>query len=207
LPAASSKEDRRRRTGKQLLIHDLKSNWSKQMPENKNKLASWLSQYSKTMDKIEMGLATFSGVVTVLLMALIDANVIGRYTLNMPVPGSVEISIMLLVILLISAQPWVQGKNAHLRLDFIVERVPARAAGIIKLLVLIVSFGFCVVWAWQSAAFASRSWEDAFFGLLVIPIWPALLVIPISIFVICFRIPFQIYEEINKLRGLSGERG
>jgi TRAP-type C4-dicarboxylate transport system permease small subunit len=176
------------------------------MSEKKNSLPLWLSRYSKTMDKIEMVLATFSGIITVLLMVLIDANVIGRYSLNMPVPGSVEISILLLVILLITAQPWVQGKYAHLRLDFIVEHVPANVAGIIKLIVLVISLGFCGLWAWQSAAFTTRSWEDAFFGLITIPLWPALLVIPISIFAICLRIPFQIYEEIAKLRHLSSER-
>ncbi len=174
------------------------------MSNNRKGLLPWLSRYSKTLDKIETALATFSGIITILLMVLIDANVIGRYSLNMPVPGSVEISILLLVMLLITAQPWVQSKNAHLKLDFIVEHVPVNAARIIKLLVYIVSFGFCVLWAWQSAAYASRSWEDAFFGIITIPMWPALILVPVSLFVICFRIPFQIYEEINKLRGSSG---
>jgi TRAP-type C4-dicarboxylate transport system permease small subunit len=177
------------------------------MSENIKAGPSWLLRYSKTIDKIEIVLATFSGIVTILLMILIDSNVIGRYAVKMPVPGSVEISVILLVILLITGQPRVQGENIHLRLDFIVEHLSAKVASIIQILVLVISWFLCLLWAWHSAAFAIRSWGDAFFGIIEIPIWPALLIVPISILVMCLRIPLQIYGEIEKLRQLHGKRG
>jgi TRAP-type C4-dicarboxylate transport system permease small subunit len=177
------------------------------MVENKTIPNSWLSKYSEILLKIETALAIFSAIVTVLLMILVDANVLGRYTLNLPVPGAVEVSILLLAMLLITAQPWVQTKNVHLRLDFIIEHVPVEIARIIQLAVFIVSLIFCVAWAWGSTDYTIRSWGDAFFGLIAIPFWPALLVIPISIIVICLRIPIQIYQEIISLRGSIRKRG
>ena len=175
------------------------------MSEGDKKASSWVEVYSKILGKIEFGLAVVSGIILVILMFLTSANVIGRYTLNKPVIGAIEVSVIIFIMLIMLVQPWVQAGKAHLGLEFVLERLSPRKADIARLVSLILVFIVVFLLAWQSGNFALRNWFYASHGVQDYHYWPAFLCVSIAFSLICFRLPLQIYEQVLELKKLRKE--
>jgi TRAP-type C4-dicarboxylate transport system permease small subunit len=170
------------------------------LTENDNKASSWVNVYSKVLGKIEFGLAVVSGIILVILMLLTSANVIGRYSMNQPVIGAIEVSVIIFIMMIMLVQPWVQSGKAHLGLEFVLERLSPRKADIARLVALILVFFVVFLLAWQSANFAMRNWHYASHGVHDYRYWPAFLCVSIAFTLICFRLPLQVYEQIMELK-------
>lgn len=170
------------------------------MSEGAKKASSWVEVYSKILGKIEFGLAVVSGIILVVLMLLTSSNVIGRYTLNKPVLGAIEISVIIFIMMIMLVQPWVQAGKAHLGLEFVLERLSPRKADIARLVALILVFFTVFLLAWQSGSFALRNWHYASHGVEDYRYWPAFLCVTIAFSLVCFRLPLQIYEQILELK-------
>jgi TRAP-type C4-dicarboxylate transport system permease small subunit len=176
------------------------------MLQAENKPYGWVNALSNGLRKIEVIMGTISGVLIIILMLLIDVTVSGRYLFNKPLPLSYELAILVLVVIMMIGQPWVQSIRGHLGMEFILERVSARKAAIIRIFGLVIVMAILFLLAWQGARFASRNMDMVFFGIVEVPVWPALVAVPIGFGIACFRIPFQIYEEIANFRNLSRQR-
>jgi TRAP-type C4-dicarboxylate transport system permease small subunit len=168
--------------------------------ESGKKAESWVDKYSRVLRKIEIGTVTLCGIVLVVLMILTGANVIGRYVFNHPIMGAIEVSILLFLMIIMLAQPWVQALRGHLGLEFILERLPRKSRPYFNVAALIAIFIICVLLTWQSARFVSRNLNGAFFGGVTVYWLPGIIFMPIAFGIVCLRIPVQIYEDIMKIR-------
>lgn len=175
------------------------------MSEGDNKASSWVEVYSNILGKIEFILAVVSGIILVTLMLLTSANVIGRYTLNKPVIGAIEISVIIFIMMIMLVQPWVQAGKAHLGLEFVLERLSPKKADIARLVALILVFFIVFLLAWQSGSFALRNWHYASHGVEDYRYWPAFLCITIAFSLVCFRLPLQIYQQARVLKGSKSQ--
>ena len=103
-----------------------------------------------------------------------------------------------------------QRSDAHLSVMIVPELLSAagsrahRAAAIIKLTALLISFLFLVAVVWwgipevrESVHYQSRTESLAF------PMWPFLLALLVGFAFMAVTMFFQIYREIQKLRGVS----
>jgi len=175
------------------------------VPEGDKKVPSWGETYSKILGKIEFSLAVVSGVILVILMFLTSSNVIGRYLLNKPVIGAIEVSVIIFIMLIMLVQPWVQAGKAHLGLEFVLERLSPKKADICRMVALIIEFIVVFLLAWQSGRFALRNWFYASHGVEDYYYWPAFLCITIAFSIVCFRLPYQIYQQALVLKESGSE--
>lgn len=84
---------------------------------------SWIK---KCHDGIDLLSGYASALVIVALMLLNSVDVLGRYFFNRPVPSTFEFSEMFLALIVFLAFPYVQYKKAHVWIEILYERYPAR---------------------------------------------------------------------------------
>ena len=102
-----------------------------------------------------------SGVLAVIMACLATYGVIRRYAFNNPEKYSYEISIMFLVIGVVFALPYIQRVGRHLRVDFIVNRLPAGVQAVLGYIVFpLLALFYIVPLTW-------KSWENSWYALQV----------------------------------------
>jgi TRAP-type transport system small permease protein len=110
--------------------------------------------------RLLIGAATVASAVAVAALALLAAvtvlDVGGRYLLNKPVFGSIEISEFLMVILGFGGLALAEMRNGHITVDFFVSALPARPQALLEAAGALLSIVFWAFVAWRAAVHASR---------------------------------------------------
>jgi TRAP-type C4-dicarboxylate transport system permease small subunit len=123
------------------------------------------------------GAAVAASAVAVAALALLAAvtvtDVAGRYLLNKPLLGAIEMSEFLMVFLSFGGLALAELRSGHITVDFFIGALPARASALLEAagaLLGIVFWGFV---AWRAAVHAGRVWEVGEVSAnLIVPIWP-----------------------------------
>ena len=124
-----------------------------------------------------MGL--ISAVSTFLMMALVVANIFGRYLLNKPLTGTLEFTESLLVLIIFLSVALTQYDGGHIRVTLLTRRLPkawAQALNVFCMLAGAAFFTWCAYAAWKFAA-QSFSFNEQEWGTVVFPLWPVKFVV------------------------------
>ncbi len=129
------------------------------------------------MKRVAAALASAGAAISALsIAALVTITVVdvgGRYLLNKPLLGAVELSEFLLVILAFGGLAWAERRNAHITVDFFTGMLPAGAQRVLDAFGAVVGIVFWACVGWQALVHAqhvraanelSLSWH--------IPTWP-----------------------------------
>lgn len=160
----------------------------------------------QTLDHIIERISYFgvyiSGVLALLMACLATYGVIRRYAFNNPEKYSYEISIMFLVIGVVFALPYIQRVGRHLRVDFIVNRLPAGAQDILSDIVFpLIALFYVVPLTW-------KSWENSWYALQIgersYSAWAPLLgpikvMVPIGVGLLCLVLLAQLCRRVSSL--------
>ena len=110
----------------------------------------------KALDRVARAIELVLAVAFILAVLLNFANVFGRYLFDFSLLGSDELQVFVMVAMTFLGAVVVTRRNAHLRMDVLVNLMPAAvrlALRIAEQLLLIVLAGFVV---WQSYFYASQ---------------------------------------------------
>jgi TRAP-type C4-dicarboxylate transport system permease small subunit len=115
-----------------------------------------------------------SAVSTFVMMALVVANIIGRYLFNKPLTGTLEITESLLVLMIFLSLALTQYEGGHIRVTLLTRRLPTswgRALTVFGMLCGAAFFSWCAYAAWD---FAYQSWtfNEHEWGTIVFPLYP-----------------------------------
>jgi TRAP-type C4-dicarboxylate transport system permease small subunit len=104
--------------------------------------------------------ATMTSAVAVAALAALVAvtvvDVAGRYLLNKPLFGAVEISEFLLVFLSFGGLAYAELRNSHITVDFFVTALPPRAQSVLAAAAALLGTVFWGVVAWRAVVHANR---------------------------------------------------
>jgi len=130
-----------------------------------------------------------SALATFLMMLLVVANVLGRYLLNKPLTGTLEITESLLVLIIFLSVALTQYDGGHIRVTLLTRRLPrsaARALTIVSMLSGAAFFAWCAYAAWN---FAYQAWtfNEQEWGTVVFPLWPVKFVVFIGILLLAVQ--------------------
>lgn len=117
-----------------------------------------------------VGSAILLGMV--LLMAV---NVVLRYVLRQPLKGAVELEEFMLVTVVFLGLAYTAIEKRHVRVDFLVSKLPKPGQAIVNSITATLSMGLCALVVWRSAAYALETWAHHKQSIL--------LKIPVSLFV------------------------
>jgi len=136
-------------------------------------------------------LAAVAGTVLLVLAVLTTADALGRYLLNMPIPGAGEITedyLMVALIFLPLSHTFMQGGHVHVTLF---ERyIPKRARGFIEranLLLAFLLFALITAAGWRRFVEAYRI-DEISTSSVGYPMWPCYALVPIGCGLLCLRL-------------------
>ena len=102
------------------------------------------------------GLNTFAALILTGLMLVTVVDVVGRYAFNRPLPGSSEITELLMAVLIYAGFPVVSYRNAHITVDLLDSVTPRSIARIRNVVVGLISVLVLAVIAWRLWVYAAQ---------------------------------------------------
>jgi TRAP-type C4-dicarboxylate transport system permease small subunit len=106
------------------------------------------------------GVTTFAAVVLTGIMMVTVIDVLGRYLLNRPLPGSSEITEILMATLIYAGLPVASARNAHIVVDLLDTVTPAPVARVRDAVVRLLSILILAAIAWRLWAYADQIRTD-----------------------------------------------
>jgi TRAP-type C4-dicarboxylate transport system permease small subunit len=144
-----------------------------------------------------------AGAVMLTMMALTSLDVLGRALFNSPVPGTVELMQMMLVAAIFLSISYVQALKQHIRVEFLLERLPVTARRALVLAGLIIGIAVFGVFSWRASLVAWQAWAAADFqeGALNLPLWPAKMLVPLGSGMLTVRFVLDLLEVLGRPDG------
>ena len=102
------------------------------------------------------GLITFAALVLAGVMMVSVVDVLGRYLLNRPLPGSSELTEILMAILIYAGLPVVSQRQAHITVDLLDPLTPKFVVPIRNVIVGLLSVLVVALIAWRLWAYADQ---------------------------------------------------
>ncbi len=148
-------------------------------------------------------LLTYCSVGLILcVMVWVCGEVIGRYVFNAPLPGHLEGAELLLPMIVFFGVSYVQARDGHVGMTFVVDALPKRVRRVTDILSLIVSSLTCAALAYFSSKTAWLAWtyEDVTMSPPYWPVWPSAAVIPLGYGMLSIRMILQILQKLMPSR-------
>jgi TRAP-type C4-dicarboxylate transport system permease small subunit len=82
------------------------------------------------------------------MLALVVADIFGIKVLSHPIPGGIEVTAFLGVVVIGFAIAFVQVLHGHIQVDFIIMKLPPRPRAVIEAFTTFLGIGFFVLLAW-----------------------------------------------------------
>lgn len=127
----------------------------------------------RLLARLVTGMEAAAGAVLGIVALLVFLSAIGRYLFATPIPDSFDLSRLLLGTALLLGFAVVARRDAHIRVDLLVDRLPPTGRRLCDLLAGAALLLFTLLFAWK---LASRTWSafasgEATFDLRL-PVWP-----------------------------------
>ncbi|MBC8240639.1 MAG: TRAP transporter small permease [Alphaproteobacteria bacterium] len=123
---------------------------------------------------------------------------IGRYVFNSPLPGHWEGAELLLAMMVFFGVSYVQARDGHVGMTFVVDALPKKVRRVTDILSLIVSVLTCAALAYFSSKTAWLAWiyDDVTMTPPYWPVWPSAAVIPLGYGMLAVRMELQILQKL-----------
>jgi len=147
-------------------------------------------------------LSIVAGLGLLPLIMLTIADVTRRSATGKSVLGTVEIIEIGMVCVVFLAMMGAQVNERHIRTPLVTNRLPSRAAHVVRLVAALVSIGFLswIVYETGQVAMASVEAREYRFGIVRVPIYPAKVFIPIGLAGFAFALVMEALSLVGKLR-------
>jgi TRAP-type C4-dicarboxylate transport system permease small subunit len=151
--------------------------------------------------RINKGLVIVSGVIILLMCVYTTGDVVGRYSLNHPLPAAFEITLILMIYITYWGFAYVQSRGGHMRLGFIWEKASLRGKAALDTLTEIIGLFLFVIIAWQGWLWAIDSWQikEATMGVWEIPLFPARFGLATGASILCIQYVIDLVRHISEL--------
>ncbi len=115
---------------------------------------------SRVLDFLIFAGAVLAVAILVALVASVAFEVVMRYFLNRPTRWVVEFSEYALLWLAFLGGAWVLREEAHVKVEMLVETLPARAQEITHIVTSLVGMVMCALFCWVSAVFILELYDS-----------------------------------------------
>lgn len=123
---------------------------------------------------INKTMAAIAVVLILVMMLITTADVGGRYLLASPIPGTTEITRLLLVFSVAFALGYTELMQQHVRMELVLTRLTPKRRTLIETLVLVLALVFIGLATYAASVVAHTSTIRGEYetGLIDIPMWP-----------------------------------
>ncbi len=113
-----------------------------------------LARLDRISRLLSIWLNWIAGAGLVAMLVLVVADIIGIKALSHPIPGGIEMTAFLGVVIIGFSMAYTQVVKGHILVDFVVTKFPKRVQGVLEALVTLLSLGTFAILAWRSYDYA-----------------------------------------------------
>lgn len=138
---------------------------------------------TKALMRITSAKMYFGGILLVLMMLHMTADVFMKYFFNAPITGTVEtVAFYYMVGVVFLPLSFIELKGRHIAVDLLVQRLSDTGQRICLGIALLLSCIFFTMMAWQSSIDAWRAMGvgEIVMGPTELVIWPSRFILPVS---------------------------
>ena len=142
----------------------------------------WLRRSADIIEKISYPTSRIvnivGAIVLAMMMFLVAVDVTLRYTIDLPVKGSVELVELMMIVVVFLAVAYTASQKGHVSIELVTSRLPQRAQAILDIFTSFLSLGFIILVIWRSILRGNTMWHDNHVTIVLgIPIFPFLYII------------------------------
>lgn len=159
-----------------------------------------LSRADRTFLKLESAMNLVAGVVIFALVVLAVYNVVGRKLFAAPVPGYVDWTEQFMATFAFLGLAFCQREGGHIRMDILVGQLRGRmlwAAEWLSCVFMLLLTSALIYGTWfhfeRSFDWNAPLWSTDSSIDIALPLWPAKLLVPLSLVVLWLRLALQIW--------------
>lgn len=135
------------------------------------------------------------------MLVLGFSDVIGRYFLNRPIIGAMELGQLLLAGMVFFGWPYAQLKKVHIRAEVIISRFPSRAQAVIDFITSLLALALFLLIAWRGLVTANAYHEAGrLIYVIELPLAPFQLLAPFGALFLCPVLLLQVFELFPLLK-------
>ncbi|MFH1336964.1 MAG: TRAP transporter small permease [Candidatus Zixiibacteriota bacterium] len=135
------------------------------------------------------------------MMFLGAADVFGRYLLNKPIVGTLEIFEILLPGIVLFSLAYAQRKKAHISIDIFYSRFPHRFQTMVSFVFTLWALIFFVIVTWRGTLVALMHWDTGRkISNISIPLYLIDLFIPVGAFAICLVLIADLLHLVTQIK-------
>lgn len=158
---------------------------------------------SKIFDAILNALASFSGILVILIMLCVTVDVIFRYFLGCPQFWVGELSEYALLYITFTGTAWVLRTNDHVKIDILRPMLSEKMRHVLDLLVCMICIVVCVVLAYYGVKVTLDHFTRGIYNpsLMSFPKAPLLGIIPFGallLLIVFIRNAFSLVKNLKK---------
>lgn len=159
-----------------------------------------LSYLDRTYHKLERVLTIVGGVAILLLVFLAVRNILGRWLFNAPIDGYIDWVEQAMAFIAFGGLAYTQRLGGHIRMDIVVGLLKGRVLWCVELITTSIMFLLTLLlvygsWLHFGRAFDFNSslWSRDSSIDIDLPTWPAKLIVPIALSLLCLRLMLQMW--------------
>jgi len=160
--------------------------------------------FENYLGRIEDWLNLISVLIVMFLMLFSTAEILGRYLLNSPIPGHVEIVELIMAGIVFFGIAYTERVGGHVRMEFFITRVlkgrAYHSAEAITAGLALFVYLFILVYSFKNAVFALQIGDTT--AELYWPTWPSKFAVPFGSLFLCIRFVIEIIQHV--LQGIAG---
>ena len=163
----------------------------------------FLPQGIRSLSKI-LNLVGVSFLVVLMLLTTVD--VIGRYFLNRPVKGTLELSEYFMAVVIMLGLAYTALVRGHIRIELLVSRWTPKTQHILDAVGSLACAAISALIVWQGVLEAlSAKGSGLVSDILGVPAFPFKFLVPLGASVLCLVLFLQFFESLDKAIRLKGE--
>ncbi|AFM23146.1 TRAP transporter small permease subunit [Desulfomonile tiedjei] len=131
------------------------------------------------------------------MMLLTSADATYRDLFSRTIPGAFELSSLMLSILVLLGLAYAQQMRDHVRVTFLVERLPEKLGTIVTIITTLMSMSIVAILCWQGVVLSLENTQVS--DMLRIPQWPFRMLVAVGAFFLLLEFFFDLVDSVRRL--------
>lgn len=154
----------------------------------------------KIINRAAFGGCFLGMIILLIMMFMTTVDVIGRKFFDKPVPGSYELTGIMLAVVILLGLGYTQLAEANVRIEFLTSKLPVKVQGYLDVIFKIVVAAFFIVVAWQGIKESTRVMHQGTTSdILRIPSYPFQFLVAVGSILLVLILLVQIGTTVYQL--------
>ena len=160
-----------------------------------------MNRLTHLLEPVALGILLVGGLGLIISTFLGTADVVGTQMFGVPVPGATEITESTMVLIVFGALTYTQIRRSHIRVELLYMRAGARGQAAMDVFASLMAVLFFSLLLWQATneALFSIKIDEATFGLVRMPLWPARIVLAAGTALLILQLLLDLVVDLDRL--------